>query len=463
MGGPTGPPGERLPGAACRALAAAVVHLLPVTPCGLHAAPAERAARCVHAVELGYQACMELPGVCALLFNRAWSGEHAAALAAAPAVQAALMGLLLGHVLPSTADLLEVASDSSSSGGAIAGTSGLQACGREAVCGLQSAIWGIAGNQLGKTDTAQLLRCVRRLGAAAVVQQAGRIARALPLQQHEHPDAAAMPFLAHLRQAHREAAKLVACVCMAAGEVLAAQPGAAEAAAAPGRVPGSSCAASVEAERGEVRRAMLELAPHAAAVVQALAVDSRCTVDTLCDVVESYSIFFQYCRKLGRSLSLASDSQEERHEAAEVAAVWAAALHACLQLLAFGLPRCEGWQQRPGYEVACSLPATLCMLWVDGTAVLLDAARCLVRQPPPREPPELLESMWALHSAGCRTLHWLAQQQQQAALVHGLHDTVPLLLGGLHNLLMIAIAAIPPAGGRDTAAHRCGTAVQHPA
>ncbi len=52
------------------------------------------------AEELAIEECSKLANVCSLLFASEWGGEHVAALAAAPAVQTALLRLLLEHVLP---------------------------------------------------------------------------------------------------------------------------------------------------------------------------------------------------------------------------------------------------------------------------------------------------------------------------------------------------------------------------
>lgn len=58
-----------------------------------------------------------MASVCGLLFVSKWSGEHVAAMAAAPAVQAAVLRLLLEHVLPAVVDNLEGAFGGSSGEG----------------------------------------------------------------------------------------------------------------------------------------------------------------------------------------------------------------------------------------------------------------------------------------------------------------------------------------------------------
>ncbi|KAL4421366.1 hypothetical protein ABPG75_010657 [Micractinium tetrahymenae] len=408
-------------------------------------------------VELGIAASSELAGVCSLLLDSECCQGHAAALAAAPAVQAALLGLLLEHVLPCMAESLERAFDADGSGGGNSGSDGsdggsdsgggsgsahrtyLQAASCLAVCYLPSALCGTGGVQRRNGDVTQLLRCVRRVGGAAIVRQASRIARALPLQQEDSQG------LLQLYDAHKEAARLVAFASKAADEALKVQAAtrggsAAAAAAASSGVTSAGSATSataLPAERQELRMAMLQLVPHAAAVVLALEADSCCSEEQLGAAVDNYSLFLGRCGMLQCEGVSPSDGAAEQQEAA---AVWLAALDASLRLLPFSLQRAAGWQQL-GWSAAAGMPGALGILLIDGTSAVFDAARRLSRRPAPSpQSQELLPQLWAAHSAACRTLHWLAQPQQQEALFPGqarrYRDLLLILYNGIHKLLV---------------------------
>lgn len=274
------------------------------------------------------------------------------------------------------------------------------------------------------------------------MRQVGRIALALPLAQREGHSPGDM----YLYGAHNAAARLLIFLCEAAADALADPCEAAAAAAAAGvaaaagdpaaMAPGSRWAAAVAAERKELRLAVLQLVPRAAALLRALAAGGCCTKVEVVDAVESYAQFFLFCGNWLPDAASAADKEAERHDAA---AVWAAPLSALPPLLLTSLQRHTDWQ-RLGCGAAIRLPSALERLWVYGASAVLTAAHRPTAGASAKQAAERLAQIWTVHSAGCRVLHWLAQQEQQEGSVCGPNSErivtrISSLLDGLHMLL----------------------------
>ena len=306
--------------------------------------------------------------------------QHRAALAASPNIQPAVAELLLEHALPHLAAAVE---EEVVDWGSDIGTSGL--------------LYTLASS-LGADSLQPALRHhMLQAGGAALVQQAARVVRAVPLEPPE-----GVPRYS-LAGAHHNAAKLLRELCL----LLTSATG----------QPGSQAAASSTAEgRADLEAAgwqVVGLVPHMAAVIQALAAGSSSSSESQQALHSTCYLFADALFQQDKwRTSIGSQQQLE---------AWAASLDAGMQLLPL-LRQLDGsWRQQGDLSAVrlhtAALMAARMVLrmlhvgstgaWVwavkSGNALRADARASLAAQ------------LAQLHSRS-RLLHWLAAGDNRTVL-----------------------------------------------
>ena len=305
--------------------------------------------------------------------------QHQAALEASPTTQSAVAELLLRRVLPRLAHAEGQGMD-------------WRSCAAKDLLDILAPVLGAASLQ------PALQHNMLRLGGADIVQQAARVAAAVPLELPEGLPAQ------HFAAAHLNSAKQLSDLCTlltsAAGE--------------PGEPAGQAAAVSTAAGRAELQAAgweVIGLVPHMKAVIQALWAGSS---SELQQVLPATCLSFAsalYHQDAWRT-SIGSQQQLE---------AWVAAADAGMQLLPLLHQLDASWRRQqhlePAMQSAALTTARLLLrmlhvgsfgAWewaiVYGSALAVDVRASLAAQ------------VAQVHSRSCRLLHWLAAGGHRALL-----------------------------------------------
>jgi hypothetical protein len=288
-------------------------------------------------------------------------------------------------------------------------------------------------------------------GAAAFVQQAVGIARALPSARPAGVELST--FVAW----HRGAAAMVAALSVALLQSHHAAVGSSSSSSS-GRNGTSGAAPPEAALRRELQAAaweVVDLVPHMARVLQVLSAE-RADVDDLASVCQNYAAAVSLLGMQGVTLAGIRSGSE--------LAAWAAAADSAARLLPLLAQLNAGWQGLP--EEAAFLLAKFLLLslttgssylayaWVNSGVVTRGTAACS-GQPPAAH---LAKQLCRLHKSSCSLAHWLWVEGNHA-LMPGCFDAELCcqLLEAVHWLMLAAQDLLKTLGrqGEELGVSRC--------